>query len=189
WRWLVPAAATLALLAAASFFFFRRAHALTERDALLLADFVNATGEPVFDGTLKQALAVKLDESPFLNVVPEQRVRETLRLMSRSPDERLTAAIAREVCERQGVKAMLTSSISSLGNNYVIALDAVNCRTGDSLAREYVEAESKEQVLKALGKAVSTLRGKLGESLPSIQKFDVPLEETTTASFEALKAF
>ncbi len=189
WQWRVVAAAAIAVLATASVLYLRRPQTLTERDSLLLADFVNTTGESVFDGTLRQALAFKLEESPFLNIVPEERIRETLRLMNRSPDERLTTAITKEVCERQNVKAMLRGSIVPVGTHYAIALEAMNCRGGDSLAREFVEAEGKEQVLKALGKAASSLRSKLGESLASIQKFDVPLEQATTASLEALKAF
>ncbi len=184
----VPAAAVAILVVAAAFFYFRRAQALTERDSILLADFVNTTGEAVFDGTLKQALAVKLAESPFLNIVPDERVRETLRLMGRSPGERVIDATAREVCQRQSIKAMMTGDIAPLGSHYVMTLHAVNCRTGDSLAREQVEAASKEEVLRALGRAAANMRGKLGESLSSIQKFDVPIEEATTSSLEALKA-
>ncbi len=176
-------------VAAAVFFYFNRAQALTDKDTVLLADFANSTGEPVFDGTLKQALAVQLGQSPFLNIFPEERVREALRFMGRSPDDRLTRDVAREICERQGLKAMLTGSISSLGSHYVITLEAVNAHSGDSIAREQVEADSKEQVLAALGKAASALRGKLGESLSSIKKFEVPVEQATTSSLEALKAF
>ncbi len=175
--------------AAVAFFYVRRPGALTERDFIVLADFVNTTGDPVFDGTLKQALAVQLEQSPFLNIFPEERVRETLRYMGRSPDERVTSAIAREICQREGIKAMLTGSIASLGSHYVITLDAVNSRTGDSLGREQVEAESKEQVLAALGRAATKLRARLGESLSSIQKFDTPVEGATTSSLEALKSF
>ncbi len=189
WKLLFSAAVVLALLAAGSFFYFRRAQALTERDSIVLSDFVNTTGEAVFDGTLKQALAVKLEESPFLNVVPEPRVRETLRLMGRTPDERVTPPIAREVCERQGIKAMMAGDIAPLGSHYVLTLSAINCRTGDSLAREQIEAANKEEVLKALGKAASSMRAKLGESLSTVHKFDTPLEEATTLSLEALKAF
>jgi tetratricopeptide (TPR) repeat protein len=174
---------------AAVFFYFNRAQALTDKDTVLLADFANSTGEPVFDGTLKQALAVQLGQSPFLNIFPEERVREALRFMGRSPDDRLTRDVAREICERQGLKAMLTGSISSLGSHYVITLEAVNAHSGDSIAREQVEANSKEQVLSALGNAASALRGKLGESLSSIKKFEVPVEQATTSSLEALKAF
>ncbi|HET6890604.1 MAG TPA: protein kinase, partial [Pyrinomonadaceae bacterium] len=171
------------------FFYFNRTPALTDKDTVLLADFVNTTGEPVFDGTLKQALAVHLGQSPFLNIFPEERVREALRFMGRSSEERLTKDVAREICERQGLKALLTGSIASLGSNYVITLEAINAHTGDSIAREQVEASSKEQVLSSLGKAASELREKLGESLNSIKQHDVPIEQATTSSLEALKAF
>ena len=177
------------LVGAAVFFYFNRAQALTEKDTILIADFVNTTGDNVFDGTLKQALAVQLGQSPFLNIYPDERVRETLRFMGRSPDERLTKDVAREICQRQGLKALLLGTISSLGNNYVITLEAQNAETGESLAREHVEASSKEQVLASLGKAASELREKLGESLSSIEKHYVPIEQATTSSLEALKAY
>jgi len=185
---LIGALFVLAVVAAV-FFYFNRAQALTDKDTVLLADFANSTGEPVFDGTLKQALAVQLGQSPFLNIFPEEHVREALRFMGRSPDDRLTRDVAREICERQGLKAMLTGSISRLGSHYVITLEAVNAHSGDSIAREQVEANSKEQVLSALGNAASALRGKLGESLSSVKKFEVPVEQATTSSLEALKAF
>ncbi len=159
------------------------------KDSILLTDFVNTTGDPVFDGTLKQALAVQLEQSPFLNVFPQERVRDTLRYMGRSPEERLTPDLARQVCQRESIKAVLNGSIATLGSQYVVGVDAVNCQTGDTLAREQVEVEKKEQVLGAVGKAASNLRGKLGESLASIKKFDAPIEEATTSSLEALKAF
>jgi eukaryotic-like serine/threonine-protein kinase len=162
---------------------------LTQRDSILLADFVNTTGEAVFDGALKQALAVQLEQSPFLDVFSEQRVRETLRFMGRPPDERLTPTVAREVCEREGIKAMLSGSIATIGLRYVIDLNAVNCQTGESLAREQMEAANNEQVLQALGTATSRLREKLGESLSSIQRFDAPIAQATTGSLDALKAF
>jgi serine/threonine protein kinase/Flp pilus assembly protein TadD len=167
----------------------RRAPSLTEKDTVLLADFVNTTGEAVFDGTLKEALAVQLGQSPFLNLFPEQSVRETLGYMGRSADERITRDIGREICERQGIKALLIGTISGLGSHYVITLEALNGRTGDTFAREQVEAESKEQVLGALGQAASRLRQRLGESLGSIQKFSAPVQQATTASLEALRAF
>jgi eukaryotic-like serine/threonine-protein kinase len=191
WKILVPGAvALLALLIAAGWYFRSRQSAkLTEKDSVLLADFVNTTGDAVFDGTLKRALAVQLEQSPYLNIFPESKIREALRFMGRPADERLTNDVAREICQRQGVKAMLTGSIGSLGNHYVIDLAAVNAQTGDSLAREQVEAESKEQVLKALDKAASNLRQKMGESLASIQQFATPLEQATTSSLEALQAF
>ncbi|HKY28540.1 MAG TPA: protein kinase [Pyrinomonadaceae bacterium] len=183
-------AAVLVLAAAiGAFFYFNRTPALTDKDTVLLADFVNTTGDPVFDGTLKQALAVQLGQSPFLNIFPEERVREALRFMGRSADERLTKDIAREICERQGLKAMLIGSIAMLGSNYVITLEAINSSTGDTFAHEQVEAKSKEQVLSSLGKAASELREKLGESLSSITKNQVEIEQATTSSLEALKAY
>ncbi|HKZ52927.1 MAG TPA: tetratricopeptide repeat protein, partial [Candidatus Acidoferrales bacterium] len=176
-------------LAAWQFLPFRPAQALSETDFILLADFTNTTGDPVFDGTLKQALTLKLQESPFLRVVSEQRIRDTLGFMGRPADERLTAALGREVCQRQGVKAMMTGEITGLGSQYVVTLKAVNCGTGELLAGEQVEAASKEQVLGALGQGVSRIRSQLGESLASIQKYDAPVEDATTASLDALKAF
>jgi serine/threonine protein kinase/Flp pilus assembly protein TadD len=173
----------------AAWFYFRKPQVLNERDTVLLADFVNSTGDVVFDGTLKQALAVQLEQSPFLNIFSDERIRETLRYMSRSPEERLTIPVAREVCQRQGLKALLTGSISSFGSNYVISLEAMNAYTGDVIAREQVEAENKEQVLRALGSATLKLRERLGESLRMIEKFDAPIEQATTSSLEALKAF
>ena len=167
----------------------RSAKTLTEKDSILLADFVNTTGDPVFDGTLKQALAVQLEQSPYLNIVPDQTLRKALQYMGRPADERVTGTVAREICERENIKAMLSGSIAALGSQYVIALDATNCATGDSLAREQVTAATKEAVLPAVGKAASSLRGKLGESLASIQKFDTPVTEATTSSLEALKAY
>ncbi len=179
----------LVLLSLAAFFYFKRQPALTDKDTILLADFTNTTGDAVFDGTLKQALAVHLGQSPFLNLFADERVRETLRLMDKSPDEHITPTVGREICQRQGLKALLTGSIASLGRNYVISLEAVNGQTGDVLAREQGEAEGKEQVLRTLSAAASRLREKLGESLSSIQKFDVPLQQATTSSLEALKAY
>jgi eukaryotic-like serine/threonine-protein kinase len=186
----VIAALFVILVGAAVFFYFsHRTPALTEKDTVLLADFINTTGEPVFDGTLKQALAVQLGQSPFLNIFPDERVHDALKYMGRSPDERVTKDVAREICERQGLKAMLVGSISSLGSHYVITLEAINAHTGDAIAREQSEAESKEKVLAALGQAASHLREKLGESLSSIKRYDVPVEEATTSSLEALKNF
>lgn len=186
-------AAVVALAAAATVLFFflpgRRAQGLTEKDSILLADFVNTTGDAVFDGTLKQALAVQLGQSPFLNIYPEERVREALRFMGRPPDERLTRDVAREICERQGLKALLAGSISNLGSNYVVTLEAVNARTGEAIAREQAEAESKEQVLGRLGAAATRLREHLGESLASVQKYDAPIDKVTTSSLDALKAY
>jgi eukaryotic-like serine/threonine-protein kinase len=189
-RWYIPAALVIVVVAAAGGFFYMRSNrALTAKDSILLTDFVNTTGDPVFDGTLKQALAVQLEQSPYLNIFPQERVRETLRYMGRSPDGRVTPEIARDICQREGIQAVLNGSVAMIGTQYVVGVDAVNCRTGDSLAREQNQVDTKEQVLGAVGKAASSLRGKLGESLASVQKFDAPVEEATTSSLEALKAF
>ena len=161
---------------------------LTEVDTVVLADFINTTNDPVFDGTLKQALAVDLEQSPFLNILSDRKVGETLRLMGRSPTDRITQDVAKELCVRTGSKAILAGSISNLGSQYVIGLEAVACSTGDTLAKEQAEASSKENVVKALDNAASGLRTKLGESLASVQKFNVPIE-ATTSSLEALKTF
>jgi serine/threonine protein kinase/Tfp pilus assembly protein PilF len=191
-RWV--AAATLAgivgiMAVASSYFVLPAARTLTERDTIMLADFDNTTGEPVFDGTLKVALAVSLEQSPFLKVFPDERARETLRLMERSPDERITHAVAREIARREQLKALLTGSIAKLGRNYVLTLEAINAATGDVMAREQAEAASKEDVLTSLGGATSRIREKLGESLASVQKFDVPLPRATTDSLDALHAY
>jgi tetratricopeptide (TPR) repeat protein len=191
WKIVAPAVLVVlaAIIAGGLYFRSRQSAKLTEKDSVLLADFINTTGDAVFDGTLKQALAVQLEQSPYLNILPESRIREALKFMGRSGDERVTRDVAREICLREGVKAMMLGSISSLGSHYVVTLEAVNAQTGDSLAREQVEADSKEQVLKSLDKAATSLRGKLGESLASVQKFDTPLEAATTSSLEALKEF
>ena len=161
---------------------------LTEKDTVVLADFTNSTGDPVFDGTLKQALAVDLEQSPFLNVLSDTKAGETLKLMGRTPSERITAEVATELCLRTGSQAVVSGSIANLGSQYVVALDAVACNNGDSLAKEHAEAASKEGVLKALDTSTAALRARLGESLASVQKFDVPME-ATTPSLEALKAY
>jgi serine/threonine protein kinase/tetratricopeptide (TPR) repeat protein len=191
WKILAGVALIVLIAAIAGGLYIRstKSSKLTEKDSVLLADFVNTTGDAVFDGTLKQALAVQLEQSPYLNILPESRIRQALKFMGRSADERVTRDVAREICQREGVKAMMLGSISSLGSHYVVTLEAVNAQNGDSLAREQVEADSKEQVLKALDHAASSLRGKLGESIGSVQKFDTPLEAATTSSLEALKEF
>jgi tetratricopeptide (TPR) repeat protein/predicted Ser/Thr protein kinase len=191
WKIVMPAVLVVlaALIAGGLYFRSRQSAKLTEKDSVLLADFVNTTGDAVFDGTLKQALAVQLEQSPYLNILPESRIREAMKFMGRSGDERITRDVAREICLREGVKAMMLGSISSLGSHYVVTLEAVNAQNGDSLAREQVEADSKEQVLKSLDHAASQLREKLGESIGSVQKFDTPLEAATTSSLEALKEF
>src|SRR5713226_7630111 len=190
WKILVPTVVVVvaALIAGGLYFRSRPATPLTEKDTVVLADFDNTTGDAVFDGALKQALAVQLGQSPFLNILSDRKVAETLRLMGRQPSDRITQDIARELCVRTGSKAILLGSISNLGGQYVIGVDAIGCSSGDTLAKEQEEAASKQDVLKALGKAPSSLRGKLGESLATIQKFDVPVE-ATTPSLEALKAF
>ena len=192
-RWkLVSAAAVVLVALAASGTYWLRSHkvtALTERDTIVLADFTNTTGDEVFDDTLKQALAVDLGQSPFLKILSEDKVRQTLREMTRLPSERLTRDLAREVCQRAGSKAYLAGSIAALGTQYVIGLEALNCASGDVLAREQVTAAGKEQIIPALGQAASRLRSEVGESLSSVQKFDVPLSQATTNSLEALKAY
>ena len=191
--WTISAAVALVLIAAlvgaGLYVRSRHANALTEKDTVVLADFVNTTGDSVFDGTLKQALAVQLEQSPYLNLLPASRVREALRFMGRPPDTRISDDVAREICLREGAKALLTGSIASMGTHYVITLSALNAQTRDVLAQEEVEATSKEQVLKSLDQAASSLRGKLGESIGSVQKFTTPLEQATTSSLEALQAF
>jgi tetratricopeptide (TPR) repeat protein len=191
-RWIALGAAAVvvvALAVAGWLYNARRAHALSEKDTIVLADFTNTTGDAVFDGALKEALAVQLEQSPFLNIFPEERVQEALRFMGRSPDERVTRDLAREICERQGLKAMLVGSIATLGSHYVIAVEVVDAHSSDILAREQVEAQSKEQVLSVLGKTATRLRERLGESLSTLRKFDAPPEQVTTTSLEALKAY
>jgi eukaryotic-like serine/threonine-protein kinase len=191
WKIMVPAAvvAVAALVAGGLYFRSRHAAPLTEKDTIVLADFANTTGDSVFDDTLKQALAVGLGQSPFLNILSGEKVRQTLREMTRPANERLTRDLAREVCQRAGSKAYLAGSIAALGSQYVIGLEAVNCASGDVLAREQVTAAGKEQVLPALGQAAAKLRNEVGESLSSVQKFGVPLQQATTNSLEALKAY
>jgi len=181
----------LALLLVAGVYFLRTRTAtrLTELDKIVLADFVNTTGDAVFDGTLKEALAVDLEQSRFLNVVPDTKVRETMKYMNQAADARVTPDLAREICQRLGSKAVIDGLISGLGNQYAINLKAIDCRTGEALARAEAEAQNKEHVLAALGKAASGLRDKLGESRAAMQGFDKPLEEVTTSSLEALQSF
>ena len=186
---LIAALATIAIAASILFPHFRSARALTEKDTILLADFVNTTGDPVFDGTLKQALAVQLGQSPFLNIFPDDHIRGALALMKRSPDELVTRDIGREICQRQGLKAMIVGSIASLGNHYIVTLEGINVQTGDAIGSEQAESENKEQVLQSLNEAAMKLREKLGESLQSIKKFDAPIQEATTFSLDAFKSF
>ena len=192
WKVLVPAAVVLVAAAIGGAFYFRSrqsTHHLTEKDTIVLADFANSTGDAVFDDTLKTALSVALNQSPFLNVLSENKVVATLQMMSRPASTRLTPELARELCQRAGSKAYMAGSIASLGSQYVLGLKAVNCQSGDPLAEEQVTAAAKEKVLDALGEAASKLRGELGESLATVQKFDVPLEQATTSSLEGLKSY
>jgi serine/threonine protein kinase/tetratricopeptide (TPR) repeat protein len=191
YKWvLIATAAVIAVgLALGGWFYrIRHAHALTAADTVVVADLSNSTGDPIFDDTLKQALLVQLSQSPFLNILSEQKVNQTLRLMGHSPDDRLTPDLAREVCQRTQSKAMLAGSIASIGSQYVIGLRSIDCDSGDSFAQEQSTAAGKEAVLKALDEAAIKLREKLGESFTSIRKFDTPLEQITTPSLEALKA-
>jgi eukaryotic-like serine/threonine-protein kinase len=192
-RWLpwIAAAALLLVAAAgaASFFLHRHAPILTEKDTIVLADFTNTTGDPVFDGALRQGLSAQLEQSPFLSLISDQRIAQTLALMAQPKDSRLTPELTREVCQRTASAATIEGFIASLGSQYVLGLNAVNCHSGDVLAQEQVTANAKEQVLKALGDAATKLREKLGESLASVNRYDAPLPNVTTPSLEALQAY
>src|SRR6202161_574796 len=189
---LAPIIAAALLLAAGVgswLYFTRHAQALTDKDTIVLAEFANTTGDPVFDGTLRQGLSAQLDQSPFLSLISDERIARTLTLMAKPKDARLTPDIARDVCQRTASAATIEGSVSSLGSQYVLGLKAVNCRTGDLLAQEQVTAGGKEQVLNALGDAATKLRGKIGESLASVRKYNALPENVTTASLEALQAY
>jgi eukaryotic-like serine/threonine-protein kinase len=190
----LTAAIAIILVTAAAYFYFGRAFSpseptLTDKGTILIADFVNTTGDADFEGTLKQGLMVQLGQSPYLNIFPEERARETLTLMERSHDEKITRDVGREICQRRGIKVLLVGTIASLGRNYVITLEAVNSQSGEAIAHQQTEAEGKELVLKALGRASTFMREKLGESLASIRKFDAPIEQATTGSLEAFKDY
>jgi serine/threonine protein kinase/tetratricopeptide (TPR) repeat protein len=192
WPKLAAVALALIVLAAGGWLYFARraqAHMLTEKDTIVLAEFANTTGDPVFDDTLKTALSVSLNQSPFLNVLSDNKVAATLKLMTRPVGTKLTPDVARDLCQRADSKAYLSGSIASLGSEYVLGLKAVNCQSGEPLAETQVTAASKEKVLDALGEAATKLRGELGESLATVQKLDVPLAEATTGSLEALQAY
>jgi DNA-binding winged helix-turn-helix (wHTH) protein/tetratricopeptide (TPR) repeat protein len=192
-RWLLTIAAGVMVpaLAASAWWWFasHKQKTLTDKDRLVLADFENTTGDAVFDGTIRQALAVQLEQSPFLSLVSDATVRQTLRLMNQPPDARLTPDVAQQLCMRTGSAAVLNGSIAKLGNQYVLGLRVSNCRTGDSLVQEQVTAEGKEEVLKALAQAASYVRKRLGESVGTVEKYNTPLEEVTTPSLEALHAY
>ncbi|MBV8052700.1 MAG: hypothetical protein JOZ80_16035, partial [Acidobacteriaceae bacterium] len=189
WHFAVLVLLVGAVAAVGLYLYQHRSHPITEKDSILVTDFVNTTGDAVFDGTLKKALAVDLQQSPFLNVVPEQQVQKTLKYMGRPADQIVTGEVGKEICQRDGIKAMLTGSIAAVGNQYLITLEALNASTGDSLAQAQQQAGGKDAVLGSLGEAATKLREKLGESLASVQKFDKPLDQATTSSLEALKAF
>jgi serine/threonine protein kinase/tetratricopeptide (TPR) repeat protein len=169
--------------------FSRKAHALTDKDTIVLSDFTNTTGDTVFDGTLRQGLSVQLEQSPFLSIVSDQQIQQTLGLMGQPADAKLTPAIARELCQRSGSTAVLDGSIAQIGTQYDVILKAIDCVSGESLASAEAQAGDKNHVLEALGKTASDIRNKLGESLSTVQKFDTPLDQATTPSLEALKAF
>ncbi len=188
WKIAVAIAVVTAAIVAGVHFFARRTPALTEKDTIVISDFSNSTGDAVFDDALKQGLAVQLAQSPFLAILSDEKVHDTLKLMGRASDARLTPDIARDLCQRVGSAAVINGSIAKLESEYVVGLNAVDCRTGENLAREQLTSEDKTHVLAALGKAARGLRGKLGESLSSIQKYDTPIEQATTPSLEALKA-
>ena len=188
--WIIAAVLPVIVLAAAAFLFLARgSRKLTEADTIVLADFVNSTGNPVFDGTLRQGLAVQLEQSPLLSMISEQRIQDTLRLMGQPPDARLTPDIAYSLCRRTQSAAVISGSITNLGNQYVVGLKAVSCRAGELLSEQQETAVGKEQVLAALGKASVKLRARLGESLTSVRRFDTMLPEATTPSLEALQAY
>jgi hypothetical protein len=188
-RWLIAGGvAVVALLVAAYLSTRSRAFNVTEGDTVVVADFANSTGDPVFDGALRQGLSVQLQQSPFLRIVSDQRIRETLRSMKKPQDARLVPEIAKDLCVRVGSKVYIAGSIANFGNNYVIGLQAVNCSTGDLLAQQQVQEPGKERVLDGLSRAAGKLRETLGESISSVRKFDTPLAQATTPSLEALRA-
>src|ERR1700685_769491 len=183
------AAIIVALAIGGWFFSSRKVHALTDKDSIVLADFENSTGDPVFDGALKEAVALQLERSPYFNILPESRVQQALHFMGRPPGERLTKEVAHEICLREGITTMLVGSIANFGTHYVITLEAINAESEDALARAQAEAGSKEQILKALEQAASALQQKLGDTAPSMQKLATPLEAATTSSLDALREF
>jgi eukaryotic-like serine/threonine-protein kinase len=189
WKVAIPILLIAALVAGALYYRSHQTKPLTDKDTIVLSDFTNTTGDSVFDDTLKQGLSVQLEQSPFLALLSDRKVNETLKLMGRSAGDQLTPEITREVCQRTNSKAMLTGSIAGLGSQYVIGLKAVNCNTGDVLAEAQEQAAGKEEVLKALDNAAVSLRRQLGESLSSVQKYATPVEEATTPSLDALKVY
>jgi tetratricopeptide (TPR) repeat protein/predicted Ser/Thr protein kinase len=189
WRYIVPAAALILALFAAAYFYLHRVPRLTDKDTIVLADFENKTGDPVFDGTLRQGLAVELGQSPFLSIISEQRIQYVLKLMARPAEARLTPEVAHEICERTGSAAVLEGSIASFGSRYILGLRAKSCRTGEVLAEEQAQAAKKEDVLNSLSQIANKFRRQIGESLATIETHSAPLEDATTPSLEALKAY
>ena len=189
WVFVVRILLLVAVAAWAVLFFFHGTRVLSEKDTVVLADFANSTGDSVFNETLRQGLAVQLEQSPFLSLVSEQQIHHTLQMMGQKPDAKLTPEIARELCQRTGSAAVLDGSIAQIGTQYLLTINAVNCASGGSLASTEAQASDKNHVLDALGKTASEIRNKLGESLSTVQKFDTPLEEATTPSLEALQAY
>jgi serine/threonine protein kinase/tetratricopeptide (TPR) repeat protein len=191
-RWVAAAGVTLLCIGLAVggwLFFSGKAHALTDKDTIVLADFTNSTGDAVFDGALRQGLSVQLEQSPFLSIISDQQIQQTLQMMGRPADTKLTPTIARELCQRTASAAVLGGSIAQIGTQYLLTLKAVNCASSESLASTEAQASDKNHVLDALGKTASEIRSKLGESLSTVQRFDTPLEQASTPSLEALKAF
>ena len=191
WNYFLPVGALLALAALGAVFLLRRPRpvALGEKDTVLVADFTNTTGDPVFDGTLRQGLEVQLEQSPYLSLVSQDHIQQVLRMMGQPAEAKLTPEIARDLCQRTASAAVIKGSIAEIGTQYLLILKAVNCVSGESLASTEAEASDKNHVLDALGKTASKIRNKLGESLSTVQKFDTPLEQATTPSLEALKAY
>jgi eukaryotic-like serine/threonine-protein kinase len=190
-RWVYVSAAVLAVALVAGALFLRghKAHALTDKDTIVLADFTNTTGDPIFDGTLRQGLSVQLEQSPFLSIVSDQQIQQTLQRMDKKPDVRLTSDIAREICQRRGSAAVLDGSVAQIGTQYLLTVKAVNCSTAETLASAEAQATDKNHVLDALGRIATEIRNKLGESLNTVQKLDTPLAQATTPSLEALKSY
>jgi tRNA A-37 threonylcarbamoyl transferase component Bud32/Flp pilus assembly protein TadD len=189
WKVIAPAAVAVLALSVAGYFYFRRTPKLTDKDTIVLADFTNTTGDLVFDGTLRQGLSVQLEQSPFLSIISDQQIQQTLQMMGQKPDAKLTPEIARQLCQRTGSAAVLDGSIAQIGTPYLLTVKAVNCSNGATLASTEAQAGDKNHVLDALGKTAAEMRNKLGESLSTVQKFDTPLEQASTQSLEALKAF
>ena len=189
WKVIVPVALAALALSVGSYFYVHRTPKLTNKDTIVLADFTNTTGDTVFDGTLRQGLSVQLEQSPFLSIISDQQIQQALRLMGQPSDARLTPKVAREICERTASAVVLDGSIASLGSQYVLGLRAKDCRTGDVLAEEQVQAAKKEDVLSALSKIASRFRTRVGESLTTVERYDTPLAEATTPSLEALRAY